>query len=61
MYHLYQLFPYTKVERLNIREGFEVIKVAIYDDIREMYFNKGLSKREIAKRLGIHRNTVSVQ
>ena len=36
-----------------------MIKVAIYDDIREMYFNKGLSKREIAKRLGIHRNTVT--
>ena len=36
-----------------------MIKVAIYDTIRELYFNKGLSKREIAKRLMIHRNTVT--
>ena len=33
--------------------------MAIYDTIRELYFNKGLSKREIAKRLMIHRNTVT--
>jgi len=36
-----------------------VIKVYTYDNIREMYFNKGLSKREIAKRLMVHRNTVT--
>lgn len=30
-----------------------------YDYIRELAFNKGLSKREIAKRLMIHRNTVT--
>lgn len=36
-----------------------MIKVAIYDTIRELHFNKGLSKREIAKRLMIHRNTVT--
>ena len=33
--------------------------MATYDVIREMYFNKGLSKRNIAKRLMIHRNTVT--
>lgn len=33
--------------------------MATYDIIREMYFNKGLSKREIAKRLMVHRNTVT--
>jgi transposase len=36
-----------------------VIKVATYDTIRELHFNKGLSKREIAKRLMVHRNTVT--
>lgn len=36
-----------------------MIKVATYDVIRELYFNKGLSKREIAKRLMVHRNTVT--
>lgn len=30
-----------------------------YDYIRELFFNKGLSKRAIAKRLMIHRNTVT--
>lgn len=47
------------MSKQNIREVYEVIKVAIYDTIRELYFNKGLSKREIAKRLMIHRNTVT--
>ncbi len=36
-----------------------MIKVATYDIIRELHFNKGLSKREIAKRLLVHRNTVT--
>ena len=36
-----------------------MIKVATYDTIRELHFNKGLSKREIAKRLMVHRNTVT--
>lgn len=36
-----------------------MIKVANYDIIREMYFNKGFSKREIAKKLMVHRNTVT--
>ncbi len=44
---------------INIWEVYEVIKVATYDVIRELYFNKGLSKREIAKRLMVHRNTVT--
>ena len=30
-----------------------------YDYIRELFFNKGLSKRAIAKQLMIHRNTVT--
>src|SRR5690606_26750730 len=34
-------------------------KVATYDIIRVMYFIKGLSKREIAIRLMVHRNTVT--
>ncbi len=33
--------------------------MATYDTIRELHFNKGLSKREIAKRLMVHRNTVT--
>ena len=33
--------------------------MATYDTIRELHFNKGLSKREIAKRLMVHRNTVA--
>lgn len=33
--------------------------MATYDTIREFYFNKGLSKRDIAKRLMVHRNTVT--
>ena len=36
-----------------------MIKVATYDIIRELHFNKGLSKREIAKRFLVHRNTVT--
>lgn len=33
--------------------------MATYDTIRELFFNKGLSKREIAKRLMVHRDTVT--
>lgn len=33
--------------------------MATYDIIREFFFNKGLSKRDIAKRLMVHRDTVT--
>ena len=33
--------------------------MATYDTIRELFFNKGLSKRDIAKRLMVHRDTVT--
>lgn len=33
--------------------------MATYDIIRELFFNKGLSKRDIAKRLMVHRDTVT--
>lgn len=33
--------------------------MAQYDYIRFLFFNEGLSKREIAKRVNVHRNTVS--
>lgn len=42
-----------------MREVYEVIKMVEYDYIRELFFNKGLSKWDIAKRLMIHRNTVT--
>lgn len=33
--------------------------MATYDIIRELFFNKGLSKRDIAKKLMVHRDTVT--
>lgn len=39
--------------------GLEVIELVQYDYIRFLYFNEGVSKREIAKRLSVHRNTVT--
>ncbi|MBS4536989.1 helix-turn-helix domain-containing protein [Clostridium sp. D2Q-11] len=36
-----------------------MIKLVQYDYIRFLYFNEGLSKREIAKRVNVHRNTVT--
>lgn len=36
-----------------------MIELVQYDYIRFLFFNEGLSKREIARRLQIHRNTVT--
>ncbi len=39
--------------------GNEVIEMAQYDYIRFLFFNEGASKREIARKVGVHRNTVT--
>ena len=36
-----------------------MIKMAQLEDIRKMYFMEGLSIREINRRTGIHRDTIS--
>jgi len=36
-----------------------MIKMAQLEDIRKMYFMEGLSIREISRRTGIHRDTIS--
>jgi transposase len=36
-----------------------MIKMAQLEDIRKLYFMEGLSIREISRRTGIHRNTIS--
>jgi transposase len=40
------------------RRNLEVIGVAQYDYIRYLHFNEHLSARAIAKKVGVHRNTV---
>ena len=39
--------------------GKEMIKMAQLEDIRKMYFMEDLSIREISRRTGIHRDTIS--
>lgn len=39
--------------------GKEMIKMAQLEDIRKMYFMEELSIREISRRTGIHRDTIS--
>ena len=36
-----------------------MIELVQYDYIRFLFFNEGLSKRDIARRVGVHRNTVT--
>jgi DNA-binding transcriptional regulator LsrR (DeoR family) len=36
-----------------------MIKMAQLEDIRKMYFMEELSIREISRRIGIHRDTIS--
>ena len=39
--------------------GKDMIKMAQLEDIRKMYFMEDLSIREISRRTGIHRDTIS--
>lgn len=60
MYHLPpKNFPYNGVVTNIVRGEFKVIEMVQHNYIRFLFFNKGKSKRAIAKELGIHRNTVT--
>jgi len=59
MYHSINSSHIIKFGQLNCMGGYEVIKMVQYDYIRYLYFNEGLSKREIARRVNVHRNTVT--
>lgn len=59
MYHLKPLLPYNYFWRNKQSGGNEVIEMVQYDYIRFLYFNEGLSKREISRRVNVHRDTVT--
>ena len=59
MYHLKPHLPYNILARNKHAGGNEVIEMAQYDYIRFLFFNEGLSKREISRRVNVHRNTVT--